>query len=200
MVIGDRFAWGHVPKTGGEATRAMFQLFPSLIRFIDPGGSDVTHTSFKDREQTIKGKLLALNIRRLPSWVISREHHKAKWGLYPDFEPLPMDPPQQLAESSFPDWRLSTFLDDGRFEIDRWLRMESLAQDFVAFISEFTQVDEAAREAILELGPVNAIDYDHEIGNWFSDDQIELLYRSNPLWAGVERQVYGGTILDSARR
>ena len=31
MVIGEHFVWGHMPKTGGEATRAMFALLPELI-------------------------------------------------------------------------------------------------------------------------------------------------------------------------
>src|SRR5437867_2298871 len=124
MVIGDKFAWGHLPKTGGEAARTMFGLFPELVRFSDPWDSYEQHTSFREREAQVSGTQRALNIRRLPAWVISREQHKARWGLWPDQKPMPMDPPEQLAESAFPDHRLNSFLDGGRFKIDRWLRME----------------------------------------------------------------------------
>ena len=36
MVIGEHFVWGHMPKTGGEATRAMFALLPELIVYLTP--------------------------------------------------------------------------------------------------------------------------------------------------------------------
>ncbi len=191
MVIGDRFAWGHVPKTGGEATRSMFDLFPELIRFSDPRNSAEQHTTFEARIEQVEGKLLALNMRRLPAWILSREQHKARWGLHPDYRPIPMDSAEQMAESSFPDYRLSGFLRNGAFRIDRWLRMEQLAEDFFAFVSELTEVDADARERIDELGSVNANDYDHELAHWFTPEQVQSLYRNNPLWASVERQVYG---------
>jgi hypothetical protein len=148
MVIGDTFAWGHLPKTGGEATRKMFGLFPGLVRFSDPVDTYEQHTPFIDREAEVRGKLLALNIRRLPAWVLSREQHKARWGIWPDRKPLPMDPPEQLAVSSFPDYRLNTFLLDGRFHIDRWLRMENLASDFLSLIAEMTDPPADAAERV----------------------------------------------------
>jgi hypothetical protein len=198
MVIGDRFAWGHLPKTGGEATRSMFQLFPDLIQFADSRGSHEQHNSFGDREAAVQGKVLALNIRRLPSWVLSREHHKARWGLHPELVPIPMDSPHQMAESSFPDSRLALLLENGKFQIDRWLRMEFLADDFIAFISDFVEVgDEATRERIFTRGRINALEYDHDIRHWFTEEQIRRMYRHNPLWATAEERVYGGTILDS---
>jgi hypothetical protein len=197
MVIGERFAWGHVPKTGGEATRSMFDLFPDLVVFSDPRQSAEQHATFADREEQVHGKVLALNIRRLPAWILSREHHKARWGLHPDYEPIPMDSPEQMAESSFPDFRLSGFLANGRFEIDRWLRNESLDEDFLEFISEFTDVTDEARRQVTEIGRVNANAYDREIASWFSADQVRSLYENNPIWASVERSVYGDIPLEA---
>jgi hypothetical protein len=199
MVIGDRFAWGHVPKTGGEATRSMFGLFPELVRFSDPRGSAEQHATFREREMQIEGKALSLNIRRLPAWILSREHHKARWGLHPDYQPTAMDSPAQMAESSFPDHRLSTYLEDGRFRIDRWLRMESLADDFIGFISEFTEIDPDRRKRVFELGEVNANPYDHEISHWFTNEQVASLYENNPVWTAVEIDVYGALMLGSGR-
>jgi hypothetical protein len=201
MVIGDRFAWGHLPKTGGEATRSMFQLFPDLVRFSDPRGSVEQHATFRDREAQVRGKSLALNIRRLPAWIVSREQHKARWGLFPDYVPTPMDSAEQMAESTFPDYRLSTFLEGaaGRFEIDHWLRMESLSGDFLSFISGFTDVPEDASERIEELGMINANAYDHDLGHWFTKEQVTRLYERNPLWASVEQEVYGELLVGAGR-
>ena len=191
MVIGERFAWAHLPKTAGMATAKLFKLFPELIVYVDPEDTNEKHTPFSERAEQVQGKILAMNLRRLPLWVLSRAQHVARWGIYPDYVPIPMDPPERLAESSFPDTRIKLFTDDGRFRIDRWLRAEALDEDFMAFISEFTDVTVEKRQQVAALGPINAHDYDHEIATWFGPDLIELMYERNPVWAALERQVYG---------
>ena len=135
-----------------------------------------------------------MNLRRLPFWVLSRAQHVARWGIHPDYQPIPMDSPKQLSESAFPDSRLALFTDNGRLHIDRWLRMEELAEDFLEFISGLTEVSDDARAKVNDLAPVNALRYDHEIGHWFSQEQIETMYEHNPTWAELERVLYGGGI------
>jgi hypothetical protein len=132
-----------------------------------------------------------MNLRRLPAWVLSRAQHVARWGVYPDYEPIPMATPEELAARSFPDERLSLYTDNGRFVIEHWLRAECLREDFLAFISGFTEVTEQRRTAVLALGPVNAHEYDHRTDRWFTAEQIETLYEGNPAWARLERQLYG---------
>jgi hypothetical protein len=75
MVIGERFAWAHLPKTGGMATERMFRLFPALIVFADPDDTDEKHATFRARRRMLNGKLLAMNLRRLPFWVLSRAQY-----------------------------------------------------------------------------------------------------------------------------
>jgi hypothetical protein len=192
MVIGERFAWAHLPKTAGSATTQLFRLFPELIVFGDFGESNDKHTPFSKREPQIGGKVLAMNFRRLPFWVLSRAQHVARWGVYPNYEPIAMPTPDELSESPFPDSRLSVYTDGGRFPIDRWLRTESLTEDFLAFISEFTEVTDERRASVVALGPVNAHEYDHSIERWFTPAQIATMYERNPDWAALERGLYGG--------
>src|SRR5262245_49973539 len=105
MVIGERFAWGHLPKTGGEATRAMFSHVPELVLFSDPPETLEQHTTFAERRDQVEGKMLALNIRRLPAWILSREQHRARWGVHPENRPMPMPSPAEMATSTIPDER-----------------------------------------------------------------------------------------------
>jgi hypothetical protein len=191
MVIGERFAWAHLPKTGGSATLELFKLFPELIEFGDFGESNDKHTPFAKRADRIAGKELGMNMRRLPFWVLSRAQHVARWGIYPDYVPIPMATPQELAESGFPDTRLSVYTDDGRFEISHWIRMERLTDDFLEFVAHFTEVSDQRREAVEALPMVNAHAYDHELGSWFTAEQVELMYERNPAWAKLERELYG---------
>jgi hypothetical protein len=195
MVIGERFVWAHMPKTAGEATRAMFQLLPELVVYADESHTYEQHTTFVEREEKVRGKLLALNIRRLPSWVLSREQHKARWGVHPDYEPTPMASPEEVCERSFPDWRLSGFLQNGRYTIDFWLRAESLVDDFLDFVGRFTDVDDERRQQIAAVGPVNTNEYEHDVWSWLTPEQVERLYAANPVWSTVEKRVYGNLLV-----
>lgn len=194
MVIGKTFAWGHLPKAGGDATAAMFRIFGDLVESQDPADGDAKHTLFRDRLEQIEGKRLVLNLRRLPEWVLSRAHHVNKRGLAPEYKPQPMESPHELSKSPFPDFRLGTFTDGGRLEIDTWLRVETLAEDFLALVSELRDVREEERARVLELGAVNEGAYDRELSHWFTPEQIETLYRTNPDWAALEERLYGGLL------
>jgi hypothetical protein len=188
MVIGERFAWGHLQKTGGNTTLEMFRLFPHLVQFADPRNTEAKHSSFGEREEAVRGKSLVVTIRRLPPWALSWAHHLA---LPKRKTPIPMASPHQMAQNPIADRLLLRLTDAGRFTVDRWLRMECLADDFLDFVSELTEVPEDRKGEILKLDRVNAIAYDHEVSHWFTEEQMASLYESNPVWASVERQVYG---------
>jgi hypothetical protein len=191
MVIGNDFAWSHLPKTGGDATLSMFRVFIDLVEFADREDSNDKHAHFRARAQRIRGKLLVMNIRRLPAWILSRAQHVSRRGVYPDYEPIPMATAEELADSSFPDSRLMLHTNDGWFWPDRWLRMEALADDFLDFVSGLREVSETERKRVQALGPVNSAKYDHEIERWFTPSQIERMYLNNPSWATLEHEQYG---------
>jgi hypothetical protein len=190
MVIGARFVWGHLPKTGGDATLALFRCFPHLILHADDRMTNDKHTRFRDRENEITGKLLVLNIRRLPSWILSVAQHLARWGVSPDRKRLPMPSADQMAESTQADNALKSFTDNGRLHIGRWLRMEHLYGDFEEFISDFDEVSEEKRTQIRAIATINGMTYDHAIDHWFTEPQLQRMYQANPLWASIEERVY----------
>jgi hypothetical protein len=191
MVIGARFAWGHLQKTGGDATTELFRMFPDVVEFADPRNIEAKHASFAERADQVRGKLLVANIRRLPSWTLSWAQHRARLSKRPDGSPVPMNSPRQMITVPRADMRLALLTGDGAFPVDRWLRMEHLAEDFADFLAEITEVSEEDRARIAGFGRVNALEYDHEVANWFTPEQVEQLYERNPAWAEIERRIYG---------
>jgi hypothetical protein len=192
MVIGERFAWCHMQKTGGDVTLQLFQLLPELILHADPRNTQAKHATLAEREQEVRGKILACNIRRLPAWMLSWDQHHSQLGsLRPDGRPALMSSPQQMAEVSRGDRLLAHFTDAGRFQVDRWLRTEHIGEDFTAFASELTDLTEAHRDSIAAYPQVNVLDYDHELDHWFTPAQVRLMYANNPVWAALEERVYG---------
>jgi hypothetical protein len=189
-VIGEQFAWAHLPKTAGTATAAMFGVFDDLLISIDsPEGADA-HITFRERERQIAGKRLVMNIRRLPAWVASRANYVSRHGVHPDFEPIPVPSADELADSSLPDERLALFTDGGRFAIDHWLRAESLADDLLGFVAELRTVTDSERVRVRAVGPVRALDYERDVSRWFTPAQVERLYQRNPAWAALEARLY----------
>lgn len=188
MVIGRSFAWGHLPKTAGDATLRMFLLFPETVVFADDPSTNEKHSFFPDRQSEIADRSLVLNIRRLPSWILSWAHQLARGA--PGFSPRPMPTRSEMAEWDIADQMIQRFTDNGRLTIDRWLRMERLKEDFIEFISKVTTVSEERRRAVFELPPVNTMTYNHTLGDWFTDDQLTSLYERNPTWASIEHALY----------
>ena len=162
-----------------------------LVQFADPPQSNDKHMPFFGREAEVAGKLLAMNIRRLPAWAVSAAHHQAAHGVFPDYRPQPLQTPDEIVASTDPDDLLAWMTNRGATRIDRWLRAERLEQDVLALLGELGELDGAARAIVTSVGAVNVGSYDRQRGAYFTPAQIAALYERNPIWAGIERSVYG---------
>lgn len=197
MVIAERFAWVHMPKTGGDATYQMFAAVPGLIQFADPLDSNDKHATFWERESEVAGKRLVMNIRRLPAWMLSAAHHKAVVGVHPEFRPTPLAPVDEMVESTDPDDMLRWLTDGDRFAVDRWLRTEHLQQDVVALLDDLGVLTDEVRGRVEAVSRVNEQSYERDLKRRFSSAQLRRLYERNPGWAAAEERVYGGLLLDA---
>jgi len=174
-------------------THAMFNLFPELIEFADPAHTVEQHTAFQDRAEQLVGKQRVLNIRRLPSWMLSFHVWKSMRGLLPDFKPSPMLSPHEIADSNVADAFLARYRPP-KGGIDVWLRTDRLIDDFLAFVARHIELTDERREAVWALPRVNELVYDKQIDHWFTSAHIRLMYLRNPAWTSVEMAVYGNTL------
>lgn len=190
MVIGRRFAWAHLPKTGGDATHAMLSAVPGLVVFADSPEAEDKHTPFFAREEQVAGKLLVMNIRRLPAWTLSAAHHRADHGVYPDYRPGALETADEMTARTDPDDLLRWMTDHDRLPVGRWLRAESLAEDVINLLDELGELNRGGARRLRSVGRINEGRYDRE-QEAFTPEQIARLYRVNPVWAAVEGAVYG---------
>lgn len=210
MVIGERFVWGHIGKTGGDAIASLFAAIPLLAHTIDPPDRVEKHDTFGFRG--IQKEVYALNIRKLPNWIVSvyNHHRLAPEGVdtlsTPSVAPgnppviMPEDKallqskqlPVDLSETNFPD-RILKLYSDG-YEIT-WLRMEMLRVDFVRFVNRFVRPLTAEEVAVAMTLPTKTPNpYDHDISKWLTEEQVKRLYENNPYWASVEEKCYRSVI------
>lgn len=189
-MIGERFAWAHLPKTAGDATAAMLNAVPGLVEFADPPDSPDKHLPFFAREGLLGDRLLVMNIRRLPAWALSGAHHKAAHGLAPDYRPLPLESADEIVARTDADDLLRWMTDAGRLRVGLWLRAEMLEQDVLALLALLGIPPARARPAVAAVGEVNVGDYNRNLEERFTARQIGSLYERNPTWAAIEREVY----------
>jgi hypothetical protein len=197
VIIGERFVWAHLPKAGGDATHAMLSSVPGLVQFADPLDSNDKHLPFFAREEQLHGKLIVMNIRRLPSWALSAAEHRSRHGVYPDFRPGPRASADEIAGMLDADNLLAWMTDHGRIAVDHWLRMEVLEQDVLHLLATLGVLSAEARAGVAQVGRRNASSYVRDIRARLSDEQVRRLYENNPQWASIERRVYGALMDDS---
>jgi hypothetical protein len=195
MIVSQRFVWAHIPKTGGDATAAMIARVPRLVLLADHPLDNAKHLPFAERRGSIDGKLLVANMRRLPAWALSHARHVERYGAFPDYRPAGRQEPDEVAARSAADELLESIVGD--FEVDRWIRQEHLTEDLVGLLREVAGLTPEEEDAIRSVGRVN--DQRSLVQRirppsperFFTTEQIEALYASNPRWAEIERRVYG---------
>jgi hypothetical protein len=190
MLITEQFAWAHLPKAAGDATRSMFVAVPGLVQYADSPDSNDKHDPFALHSEAIAGRLRVMNIRRLPAWILSASHHRAAAGKRADFEPQPMPTVDEMAENTAAGDMLRHMTAGPRFPVDRWLRKENLTEDVIALLAEIGSLTDAARAAIDDV-PYRAQEYDHDLSSTFTAEQVRRMYTLNPGWAEIEERVYG---------
>jgi hypothetical protein len=189
MVIGDTFAYGHIPKTGGDAVHAWLSQIEGLE--VDSVNENRKHECFSTRG--VRKDLYVLSIRRLPFWALSLLHELA---VHPDVAREYGIPPGKTVRPEYAlllkaDECLVQYQSFGR-PVGDWLRMEHLFDDLVGFINEHIQpVTPELRRRLLAVRTKGQRGYNHNIDEFFTAKQIAQLYATFPIWAAIEKKVYG---------
>jgi hypothetical protein len=198
VVIGKTFAWGHMGKTGGDATWRLFRCVSDLVGFEHLPEDPEKHQRFTERTD-LSGKRLFLNLRRLPSLVLSYVNHAFHYGLDATTPAGTRMTAEEAVVFPRPEQMIRNHTANGCLDIDRWLRMENLREDFVDLVKTIRPVTVAERAEILSVTTKPPMDYDHDPFSFFTREQVVRLYENSPMWAAYEAEVYGNLSLPGAR-
>lgn len=194
MIIGSDFVWLHFPKTAGSsldaALRELIGGRPGVVFDDLDDQSGVWHHTVSQRmtadaDFDPSGKRVFCGIRRLPAWVMSRVQFEAeRSGKVATREMI------ERGEFFEPDgaaWPADVYMQMYAPDVTDWIRTESLADDVAAAFS----IDLAVVKEVIATHRKRETRYVKDTSFWFTADQIERLYDANPIWAKVEREVYG---------
>jgi hypothetical protein len=195
MIIADDWIWIHFPKCGGTTTEKILRkafgaseavMFDDITNKQNVIWHDTIPGRFeRDPAFSVTGKKVFSNIRRLPTWLLSRVHFEtARTGgnALIDRERFAkgfFNFPYKAQETGR--WASRIASCDSvmtRFSkgVTDWIRLENLADDISgAFGSEVRAG--AGREN------TGTIDYIRDLNFWFTPTEMEDLYRHNPVWA-----------------
>jgi hypothetical protein len=171
MVIHEKFAYGHIPRTGGSAIHLFLEIFAAELGLkMDLAGDHSKHDPFSIRGID-NSRLLVLSCRRLPSWYISWTSMAINTGINtkkasmvwqkPHLEDL-LNPNSKYNHrinlefgSSFatlPDAYLHAFTSGGKLRIDQWFKVDSgLVMDIQKFVSSYVVVTDAHRQRLEQM-------------------------------------------------
>lgn len=223
MIETDRFLIGHIPKTGGHALAVIcdkikykfsnfkipFEINAERARMNIKG---TIHTYF--HEVNITNKILFSTLRRLPYWIYSMMWHQGihtklnhKGGVYKykkrdvytdEFQAKAPNLP--LADFSchtiYPDFILQPFLEGYEDQIN-WFRMEHLVPDLISNLKTHLNINLnklEIKKLLKSSKEKNSYNTAKNVLRYFSQENINTLYRNNTVWAKIEKQVYGDTL------
>ena len=206
MVIGERFVWAHIPKTGGDSTKSMFDVISKSILYADKAIDNTKHDSFIKKQEYVNidlsQKKRIANIRRLPHYILSFSQHYHKHNN----QPLLIKNIKQGKIYWLEPWSSTGFklknIDESIMKyynvenIDLWIRIEHLAEDFIKILSDFEDINENQKIEIKAIRKNTNNDYNKNITNWFNKKDLEILYQLCPVWAEIEKKQYGSLLIN----
>ena len=93
MILHKKFIWLHLPRSGGTATTSWLKqidLALQLNLIITPQNLPAKHDNMNIRslrsDVIFDSKIMAMNVRSLPDWLISNYHFALSAGLKVPFE------------------------------------------------------------------------------------------------------------------
>lgn len=204
MIIGPDFVWLHFPKCAGTACQAALRILLAGrpdIHFDELNPSNVIwHEPVFVRQQRdptldVSHRRIICNFRRLPSWLLSRVHYEVSRsarraptramllkGCFYEQDGLINTPDKYLVYRTKP-------------RVDTWVRTEHLAEDLSAAFG----LEKHLVEQTLTTSNETVIPYVKSLAFWFSDEELCSLYAANPVWAELEKKVYGSLPLPCER-
>ena len=200
MIVGKRFVWLHFPKCAGHAVEQAIRgvLGKDQHAAFDSPESAGWHDSLDDRGRrgeapAVASREVICGFRRLPHWILSRIHYEASRPPY-----LSATRGMLLQGEFFQrNGQIGRADDFARHYdasgVDRWIRTEHLAADFLAAFEDLVGPG-LARVAARRLGRIvngTRLNYIRDLEYHFTPEDLEGLYAANPAWAERELALYG---------
>jgi hypothetical protein len=205
MIVGANFVWLHFPKCAGHAVEQALRLGLRGRRDVSfdkrwphhPGWHDsVADRARRQAEFRSDGKVVICGFRRLPHWMLSRVYYEASRPPYHSPTREMICRGEFLHQNGEVGAADQHALHYGGSGVDRWIRTEHLVEDFQRHFSDIlgSGLTNAAARKVRRIANGARMDYIRSLAFHFTSDDLDSLYAANPIWAGIERDLYGDVL------
>lgn len=198
MIVSSNLVWYHLPKTAGTTTDQLFVSSGIPLIWKDNQSSHLKHLPLIEHPSLdhipFEGKQPVVNFRRLPLWLVSNYQHKLqRMGLQLSSDPLKQglfwrDRQKQWLHA---DWWIKRFGINSSWS---FLRVESLKVDFLSCLATYEPISLRKQFQVRIVSSRNKSDYNRALSKWFEPQDLFRIYEANPLWASLEKQLYGSLL------
>lgn len=191
-VSSPKFVIPHIPKTGGDAIKQIFASLNLPEVAMAPINGDKHRPIFPCQDQD-----LILSFRRLPNRELSLYFHAQNyWKQERAKERYKYDTAtENILHLSTSEAELTRYLKSGEFRPKYFIRSESLRSDLESVLSHYYELN-ASQKTIIALQPTKRpMQYNKDIWDYFTEEDVKRLYRRSPLWAEMERAAYGDLLV-----
>ena len=208
MIQGSDFIWQHLPKCAGHTVEMALRAgllgrrdinfdprFPEYIGWHD----GLRSRAWRDPAFNPDGKTVISGFRRLPHWILSRVHYEAS---RPPYRCATRD---MVRRGAYFEQTGEVFTADSLLQhyvfpehTQQWIRVEHMLEDFRSVFSSVIGARMPAAEwQLRQVRNQTQIRYLEAVEFHFTQEDLVALYDANPLWASLERELYGSTLVET---
>ena len=202
MIVSDEFVWLHFPKCAGhaveQALRSVLRSAPD-VAFDRPGDDTINwHDTLEDRRRrdprlALGERTVVCGFRRLPHWMLSRVHYEASRPPY-HCVTRAMLCRGEFFHQNGQVGKADAYVEHyGASKVDRWVRTEHLLEDFERAFGDMmgSRLARGALRRARRIVNGTRLNYMRRLDFYFTGEELAALYAANPLWAELERRLYG---------
>jgi hypothetical protein len=216
MLITDKIAWAHIPKTGGSHTIKLFDRIFNVHAFAKYGGQNYDrknlfvvakghdkHKIFRKYGSKVHGKQRIVNFRPLVQWITSWMYFNERVCNIPfdkknyrkgkifcqcfDFEGCKKSNPKYHSRGWMDiDEFYKSYITDPA--IYEFIEMENLNESFIEIIGKYHLISDQHKLDI-RSEEITAIGHYHKREWPWTKEEEEQMYLDNPYYAEVEKYV-----------
>lgn len=208
MIISDKFIWMHVGKAAGTTTRAMFYILKGTVdsninmneKGYLPHDNIYKRTTFYENEFKYSSDYLnsldkILNIRRLPSYILSRSGHAERsHQTSPDKKHMLRGFTEGYSNiNHHADAVLNYYIEGAKPKY--WLRTEYINEDFITCMKNYYSLDDRIIQRLSAEYKNKNTSYNKDVFQFFTKAELKEIYSKCPLWAYYEQKLYGSLLI-----
>lgn len=189
MIVGEKFVWLHLGKTGGKTMRTLISLIEDekLTKIF---GFPEHHNNISQHEkkygvQINKDINIVIGFRKLIPWMQS--FHMQQFGKLDGFRELAIKGKLKFRNGKIlsPDEILNIYINEENLHRTSFIRIEHMYEDFKKIFKNNKFSDQRAKEITsIKMGKKN---YDKIK---FTESEINKIYELNPFWQRIEKEIY----------